>query len=50
MAAALDQSPDDLAERLWIYCQTRGCYAAAWRYAAEREGVDPAQMPACVRR
>ncbi|MFO1501673.1 MAG: hypothetical protein U1G07_25385 [Verrucomicrobiota bacterium] len=48
LAALLEQPPDELAQHLYNYCQTRPCYAAAWKFASGREGVNDDGIPQCV--
>ena len=47
-ARQLGQSPQELAESMCGYFERRACYAAAWKWASEQEGVDSGSIPSCV--
>jgi len=47
-AKVMEEEPGKLAQSLFTYIQGRACYWAAWKWASEKERVDPGAIPKCL--
>ena len=47
-AKGLEQSPDQLVQRMFGYFQDRACYWAAWKWAGQQEAFEPGEIPPCL--